>query len=91
MADDGQIMGDEDERQIELSPELREEVEDRRLHGDVQCRDRLVGDEDVGLQGEGARDSDALPLAAGETARVGTEQRRRQFNELEKLARARLI
>ena len=53
--------------------QLVEQVEDRRLHRHVERRHRLVGDEDVGTQREGARDRDALPLPAGELPRVGAD------------------
>ena len=46
-----------------------EEVEDLRLDRDVERADRLVGDQQLGLRREAARDRDALALAAAELAR----------------------
>ena len=62
-------------RQAELLAQLREQVQNRRLHRDVERRDRLVGDQELGLESERARDRDALALAARELPRVGVERR----------------
>ena len=43
-----------------LRLQLDEQVEDRRLHGDVERRGRLVADDELGVAGERARDRDAL-------------------------------
>ena len=53
----------------ELALELCEQVDDLRLDRDVERRDGLVGDDELGLQRDGARDADALALAAGELVR----------------------
>ena len=63
-------MGDEDERQPELALQLAQQVEDLRLDRHVERGDRLVGDDQLRLQRERARDADALALAAGELVRV---------------------
>ena len=52
------------------SLQLLEQVEDLRLDRDVERRHRLVGDDELRLQGDRARDPDALPLAAGELVRI---------------------
>ena len=70
--------------------EVGEQVEHGRLHRDVERRDGLVGDQDLGLERERARDRDALALAARELARVGVERARRQADEVEQLAAARV-
>ena len=64
--DDVQVVGDEDVDQPELLLEVLEQVEDLRLDGDVQRRDRLVADDQLQADGERARDPDALALAARE-------------------------
>ena len=56
--------------EAEVLLELAQEVEDLRLDRDVQRRDRLVGDHQLGLQRERPCDADALSLAAGELVRV---------------------
>ena len=69
VAHDGEVVGDEDDRQPELALQLGEQVDDLRLDRDVERRDGLVGDDQLGLQRDGARDADALALAAGELVR----------------------
>ena len=64
-----QVVRDEDDRQPELVLELREQVDDLRLDRDVERGDRLVGDDQLRLQRDRARDADALALAAGELVR----------------------
>ena len=52
---------------------VAQQVEDLGLHGDVERRGGLVGDEQHRIAGERHRDHDALPLAAGELVRVQVE------------------
>ena len=54
-----------------------EQVEDLGLHRHVEGRDRLVADEEVGLEHEGPGDADPLALAAGESRWAGGRRRRR--------------
>ena len=44
--------------------QLLEQHQDLRLHADVERRDRLVGEDQVGTQRERAGDADALAMAA---------------------------
>ena len=73
-----------------FSPQLLEQVQHRRLHRDVERRDGLVGDEQLRLEREGARDAHALALTAGELARIGVERPRAEPDEVEQLAAARV-
>ena len=66
VADDAEVVRDEDVRDPLLGLELDEQVEDRRLHGDVERGRRLVADHELGIAGERARDRHALLEAAGE-------------------------
>ncbi len=50
--------------------QVADEVEDLRLHGDVEGRRRLVGDEQVRVAREGYRDHGSLAHAAGELVGV---------------------
>ena len=50
--------------QAELALEVLQKVDDLRLDGDVERGDRLVADDQRGLEGERPRDADALALAA---------------------------
>ena len=67
---------------------VADQLEDLRLHGDVEGGDRLVGDQHLGLEGERPRDADALALAAGELRVAVGRAPGRQADELEE-ARAR--
>ena len=69
----GEIVGDEDERDAEVAPEVAKQVDDLRLHAHVEGRDRLVADHQARLHDEGAGDADALALAARELVRIAVE------------------
>ena len=58
--------------------------------GDVEHRDRLVRDEEVGLEHQRGRDCDALALSARQLVRIAVEieLRRRQLDALERVADA---
>ena len=73
LAHDAEIMGDEQHRHVELGLELRQQLEDLRLDGDVERGGGLVGDEQVGLVGKRHGDHHALTLAAGELMRIAVE------------------
>ena len=71
-----QIVGDEQQRGARFARQFLDEIEDLRLHGHVQRRRRLVGNNEPRLAGERHGDHDALAHAArvlvrerGETAR----------------------
>ena len=64
-----QVVADEHVGRLLLGLQLHQQVEDARLHGDVERRGRLVADHQVRVAGEGAGDGDALLLAAGELRR----------------------
>ena len=66
MADDFEVVGDEEVGEAEVGLEVGEEVEDLGLDGDVEGGDGFVADDELGAQGQGAGDADALALAAGE-------------------------
>ena len=73
LADDGQVMGDQDHRHAEFLLQVADEVEDLRLHGDVERCRRLVGNQHVRAVGKRHGDHDALALAAGELVRILVE------------------
>ena len=66
LADDREVVRDEEVGEPELLLQALEEVEDLRLHRDVERRDGLVADQDFRADGERAGDRDALALAARE-------------------------
>ena len=71
-------MRDEQVGEAEPLLQVDQQVDDLRLDVDVERRDRLVGDDEVRLDRERARDGDALALAAGEFVRVALARRARQ-------------
>ena len=73
LAHDAEVVGNEQHGHAALLLLHLQQFEDLRLHGDVERRRRLVGDEKVRLVGERHRDHHALPLAAGELVRIGAE------------------
>jgi hypothetical protein len=74
---DRQVVGDQDHRHAVARLEVLDELQDLRLHGDVERRRRLVGDQEVRAVGERHGDHHALALAAGKLMRILPEPRRR--------------
>ena len=66
----GQVVRNEEITQISLLLQFLEQVDDLRLDGNVQGGYRLVADDEFRVQGKCTRDTDSLPLAAGELVRV---------------------
>ena len=60
--------------------DFREQRQDLRLHGDVERRGRLIGDQQIGLVGERHRDHHPLALAAGQLMRIARKPRFRFGN-----------
>ncbi len=71
--DHAEVVGDQDDRHAGLLLQVAQQVEDLRLHGDVERRGRLVGDQQVGLAGQRHGDHHALAHAAGHLVRVFVE------------------
>ncbi len=63
-------MGDEDQCGTEFALDFIEQVEHRRLHGNVQGGHRFIADHHVGIAGQGTGDAYSLFLAAGQLPRV---------------------
>ena len=66
-------MSDEQIRQVKLFLQLAEEVQDLRLNGHIERRHGLVANNQLGIDRQGARDSDALPLPAAELVRIAID------------------
>jgi hypothetical protein len=64
LADDGQVVADEDVGDVGLVADVGEQVQHLGLDGDVEGGDGFVEDQDCWLRCEGAGDRDPLPLAA---------------------------
>ena len=73
-----QIVRDENHGEFHLAGEVAEEVQNLRLDGDIQRGDRLIGDDELGLDGQRACDGNALALAAGKLVRIFAHEPRRQ-------------
>src|SRR5262245_2130048 len=69
ITDGPEIVRDEDVADATLDLKLGQQVEDGRLHRDVESRSRLVADDNAGTAGEGAGYGNALLEAAGKLAR----------------------
>ena len=65
-----EVVGDEHHRHVAVALLVGEQVEDLRLHGDVERGGGLVGEEQLGAARQGDGDGDALAHAAGELVRV---------------------
>jgi len=88
MANNCQVMRDEQHRQAKLLLQLLKQVDNLRLHGDIERGHRFVGDDELRLNREGAGDTDALALSAGEFMRKPIDMRRRQADHLHEFAHA---
>ena len=65
-----QVVGDEQVRQAALAAQVEHQAQELGPDRDVEHRDRLVGDDQLGLHDQGPGDHHALALAAGELVRV---------------------
>ena len=70
LGDHPEVVGDDDDRGVELALQVLEQVEDLRLHGHVERGGRLVGDQQARVVDQAHRDHRALAHAAGELVRV---------------------
>jgi len=70
MTHDGQIVRDEQARDVEVRLNFLQQVDDLSLHGHIERRHRLVAHQDFRIQCERAGDADALALTAGKFMRV---------------------
>ena len=90
VAHHAQVVGDEQDGQAEPLLQLEQQVDDLRLHRDVERGDELVGDQALGLDRQRAGDADALALAAGELVGLAVGGVRRQAHQVQQLGDARL-
>ena len=68
--DDAEVMRDEQVGQAHFGLQVLEHIDDLRLDGNVQRRDRLVADDELGVDGQRTGDADALALPARKLMRV---------------------
>ena len=69
--DDAEVVADEDDAGMGLPLGDAQQIEDLGLDRHVQCRGRLIGDDEVGVVGDGHGDDDALTHTTGELVREG--------------------
>ena len=67
---DAEVVGDQEDRHPELLAEVLHQLEDLGLHGDVERRRGLVGDQELGVAAQRHPDHHALAHAAGHLVRV---------------------
>ena len=70
LGDDAEVVGDHDDRRVELLLELQHQVQDLRLRRHVERGRGLVGDQEVGLVDQRHRDHHALPHPTRELVRI---------------------
>ena len=85
MTDDVEVVGDEDVREPELLLQVLQQVQDLRLHRDVEGRDGLVADDQLRVDRERPGDADPLALAARELVREAVVVLRVEPDDLEQL------
>ena len=86
--DDREIVRDEDVGQAEFLLQILHQVDHLRLNRHIERAHRFVGDDDLRIGRQRARDADALPLPAGELVRIAVRVIRRQADLLEQPAHA---
>ena len=70
VAHHAQVVRDEQVGQAQVALQVGQQVQHLRLNRHIERRYRLVGHEQRGIEHQGARDGDALALAAGEHVRI---------------------
>ena len=86
--DDGQVVGDEQVGEVVVLLEILQQLQDLRLHRHVQGGYRLVGDDELRHQRQGAGDRDALALPARERVRIARHVDRVQAHHAQQLGHA---
>ena len=87
--DEPQIVRDEEIGELQLLLQIHQQVDDLRLHRDVERRHRLVENHERRVERERPRQADALALAAAELVRVALEVRGIEADQMKQLGDAR--
>src|SRR6266478_5992133 len=85
MLDDRQIMGNKEISETEFLLQVLQQIDDLGLDRHIQCRYRFIADDQFRLDGERARDTDALALTAGKLVRIASHMIRLQADGLEQV------
>ncbi len=83
--DDGEVVADEQARELQAGLEFLQELEESCLHRHVERTRGLIGDQQIGMERECSGDADALLLAARQLVREAVDVTRGQFDLLEQL------
>ena len=86
VADHGEIVRNEDQRQREALLYVVEQIENLGLNRDVECGHRFVQDEKLGLEGQSASNPEPLPLATAERVWVALGHLPGKAYDVEQLA-----
>src|SRR5438132_5871233 len=70
MLDDGEVVGDKEIRKAMALLEVLKQIDNLRLHRNVEGANRLVANNELWANTKGAGDADPLALAAAELMRV---------------------
>ena len=73
VADNGQVVGDEQICQILALLQLLKQVDYLGLYGHIQCGYALIANDELGLYSQSTGNADALTLTTGELVRVAME------------------
>ena len=87
---DAEVVADEQHRHAQPLTEIPEKGEDLGLGGHVEGGGRLVGNQKSGPARQCDRQQDALPHSSGKLVGIGCDAARRQSDEVEELAYARV-
>ncbi|MGB7255691.1 MAG: hypothetical protein WBC94_19050 [Xanthobacteraceae bacterium] len=69
-----QVVGDENDGGAVLALHVRDQPDDRRVHGDIERRRRLIGNDQAWIAGKRHRNEHALAHAAGQLMRISPKQ-----------------
>ena len=85
VGDHAHVVGDQQDARVDAVAQVADQLEDLRLHGDVEGRRRLVGDQHRRIAGQCLGDHRPLPLATRQLVRVGVDApfRIRDLDEVE--------
>src|SRR5579885_1025460 len=86
MFHDRQIESHEQVGQAKLTLEIFQQVKHLGLNGHIQGRNRLVGDNEGGMQRQGARNADTLALPAAKLMREAVHKERIEANYFEQMS-----
>src|SRR5437660_9791993 len=78
-----QIVSHKQVRQVELLPQVLQQIDDLRLDGHVEGGDRFVKDQELRLHRKGAGDADPLTLSAAELMRIARREVRLESDPAE--------